>query len=68
MLEHLNPCVLLPCNLRQMLPAPRHLWLHFNLVEPTVGSQRELSIQLGFTQPPISQNSERTTCAPRLRR
>jgi DNA-binding MarR family transcriptional regulator len=32
------------------------LWLYFNLTGPTIVSQRELSIQLGFTQPPISQN------------
>jgi predicted transcriptional regulator len=56
MLEDLNPRVLLPRSLRQMRPAAKTLWLYFNLIGPTIMSQRELSIQLGFTQPPISQN------------
>lgn len=56
MLEDLNPRVLLPRNLRQMRPAAKALWLYFNLTGPVVVSQRELSIQLGFTQAPISQN------------
>lgn len=56
MLEDLNPRVLLPRTLRQLRPAAKTLWLYFNLTGSTVVSQRELSIQLGFTQPPISQN------------
>ncbi len=56
MLEDLNARVLLPRTLRQMRPAAKTLWLYFNLTGPTIVSQRELSIQLGFTQPPISQN------------
>ncbi len=56
MLEDLNASVLLRRSLRQMRPAAKTLWLYLNLAGPVIMSQRELSIQLGFTQAPISQN------------